>query len=71
MTVDKIKAPTLFVAGENDPTVYPWHTEKLYEKATCKKDFVLFEDCNHAVDLFLAEIENFVKICGDWLFSDI
>lgn len=71
MTVDKIKVPTLFVAGENDPTVFPWHTRRLYEKATCKKDFVLFEDCNHAEDLFLAEKEKFVKICGDWLFSDI
>ena len=25
--VDKIEAPTLFMAGEKDPTVYAWHTD--------------------------------------------
>lgn len=68
--VHKIECPTLFIAGENDPTVYPWHTEKLFEKANCKKKYVLFEDCNHAEDLFLAEKEKFVQICNDWLFEE-
>ena len=40
--VSRITAPTLFIAGENDPTVYPWHTKTLYDKATCKKGFKLF-----------------------------
>lgn len=68
--VDKIKCPTLFIAGENDPTVYPWHTEKLFEKATCDKKYVLFKHCNHAEDLFLAEKEKFINLCGSWLFGD-
>ena len=42
--IDKIKAPVLFIAGDKDPTVYPWHTESLYKKAQCKKKYKLFEN---------------------------
>lgn len=65
--VDKIKIPTLFIAGEKDPTVYPWHTKALYEKAICPKQFVLFEDCCHAEDLFLQSKDKFISLCTEWL----
>ena len=65
--VDKIQSPTLFVAGKNDVTVCPWHTEELFKKAVCKKKLEIFEDGIHAEDLFLAEPERFLKLCFDWL----
>lgn len=65
--VDKITVPTLFIAGTKDPTVYPWHTKSLYEKATCRKHFELFKNGIHAEDLFLHEPERFLKLCLDWL----
>lgn len=65
--VDKITAPTLFIAGENDPTVYPWHTEKLFQKATCRKDYKLFKNGYHAEDLYLHFKDEFTKLCIDWL----
>lgn len=65
--VDKITVPTLFVAGEKDPTVYAWHTEKLYEKAVCKKAFKLFENGYHAEDLYLCYKEDFMATCLNWL----
>lgn len=68
--VDKIECPTLFVAGEKDPTVYPWHTEELFKKAICKKKYELFKDCFHAEDLFLDRQDKFVKICHSWLFTE-
>ena len=68
--VKKIKCPTLFIAGENDPTVCSWHTEKLYEVATCKKKYELFKGCNHAEDLFIQEREKFIKTCENWLFNE-
>lgn len=68
--VDKIKCPTLFIAGENDPTVYPWHTEKLYQKAVCEKKYELFKNCNHAEDLFIDEKDKFVEVCSSWLFGE-
>ena len=66
--VKNIKCPTLFIAGEKDPTVCSWHTQKLFEAATCQKKYELFMDCNHAEDLFIQDREKFIKLCTDWLF---
>ena len=65
--VQQIKIPILFIAGKKDPTVYCWHTQKLYENAECEKRFELFENGIHAEDLFLDEPERFVNLCVNWL----
>ncbi len=67
--VEKIKCPTLFIAGEKDPTVCAWHTEALFQKAVCTKKYELFKDCCHAEDLFIQDKEHFIKLCTDWLFT--
>lgn len=67
--VGKIKVPTLFIAGEKDPTVHPWHTKNLYEKATCPKVYKEYKDGCHAEDLFLHYEEDFSKLCTDWLLK--
>lgn len=67
--VDKIEVPTLFIAGEHDKTVYPWHTESLYKKAKCKKHFEFFTNCCHAEDLFYQEKDKFTNLCNGWLFE--
>ena len=61
-----VNAPTLFIAGKKDPTVHPWHTEKLYKEAVCEKRFELFDGI-HAEDLYLNEPEEFMNICINWL----
>ena len=66
--IKDVEAPTLFIAGEKDPTVCPWHTEKLYKEALCTKKFELF-DSIHAEDLYLDEPEKFVNTCVNWLKS--
>ena len=68
--IDIIKAvvcPTIFIAGDKDPTVHPWHTEALYEKAVCPKRLKIYKDGFHAEDLFLHDKEGFSKLCLDWL----
>lgn len=65
--VSKIKAPTLFIAGKKDPTVCYWHTEVLFKKALCEKEFKLYDDGIHAEDLFLYHKADFVKTCTNWL----
>ena len=65
--IKKVKVPTLFIAGAKDPTVYPWHTEELYNRAECEKQFKLYENGIHAEDLFLYFKEDFSKMCLDWL----
>ncbi|MBQ4124203.1 alpha/beta fold hydrolase [bacterium] len=67
--IEKIKVPTLFIAGEKDPTVCSWHTKKLYDKALCTKKYKSYENGCHAEDLFLHFPEDFSKLCLDW-FKD-
>lgn len=68
--IDKINCPTLFLAGEKDPTVCSWHTKLLFDKAVCPKKFELFQNCFHAEDLFIQEPEKFTKVCTDWFFGN-
>ena len=65
--IKQVNAPILFIAGEKDVTVKKWHTEKLFERAVCKKKYVLFENCIHAEDIFLQEKDKFIQTCLDWL----
>jgi pimeloyl-ACP methyl ester carboxylesterase len=65
--VNKIKVPTLFIAGEKDPTVHSWHTKELYNKAVCKKEYKEYQNGCHAEDLFLHFKDDFTKLCLDWL----
>lgn len=65
--VEKIEVPTLFIAGEKDPTVFPWHTETLYKKAHCPKEYLLLKNARHAEDLYLDYPEIFLKNCIEWL----
>ena len=65
--VNRIKAPTLFIAGEKDPTVHAWHTKELYEKALCEKEYKEFENGCHAEDLFLHFQNDFSQLCIKWL----
>ena len=67
--VNKIKAPTLFVAGENDPTVHTWHTKELYKKAVCPKKYKEYKNGCHAEDLFLHFEEDFSKLCLEFLLN--
>lgn len=68
--IDQIDSPILFIAGEKDVTVRAWHTMSLYRRAKCKKHFELFEDCNHAEDIFIKERKKFIHLCTDWLNHD-
>lgn len=65
--VKNITVPTLFVAGEKDPTVHPWHTKALYDKAVCEKQYKLYENGCHAEDLFLHFKDDFSSLTHNFL----
>lgn len=69
--IKKIKIPTLFLAGEKDPTVHSWHTEELYNEAVCTKYLKVFDKGCHAEDLFLHFKEEFEEICIGWLKNNL
>jgi len=55
------------LTGGNDPTVHPWHSQELYNKARETKALSVFPDNFHAEDLYISSREKFVGICNDWL----
>ncbi|MBQ3640320.1 alpha/beta fold hydrolase [bacterium] len=67
--VDKIKIPALFICGEKDPTVHPWHTKNLYDKAICYKKYKEYQNGYHAEDLFLHFNDDFTDTCINWLLD--
>jgi len=68
--IQKIEsAPILFMTGGNDPTVHPWHSQELYDKAREKKALTVFHDNFHAEDLYISSRERFINTCNSWLSS--
>lgn len=65
--IENLKVPTLFIAGEKDPTVHFWHTEELFKKAVCQKEYKFYKSGCHAEDLYLNSKEQFLKDCFGWL----
>lgn len=62
--------PILFLTGTKDPTVYPWHSAKLYNNADKPKALENFEDNYHAEDLYLQSSDKFLRTCINWLDKD-
>ena len=62
-------APILFMTGGNDPTVHPWHSQELYDKARENKALTVFHDNFHAEDLYISSRERFINTCNSWLSS--
>lgn len=60
--------PVLFVAGEKDPTIYPWHAQELYNKA-CEPRAIINFKAAHAEDIYLKLPVNFINTCYSWFNS--
>ncbi|MCK5215131.1 MAG: alpha/beta fold hydrolase [Candidatus Omnitrophica bacterium] len=46
--VHKVRAPTLYMHGEDDWLIKPWHSEELYGKTLSEKKLVMIADGPHA-----------------------
>ncbi len=69
--VGEINIPALYIAGGKDPTVYPWHAEELYNKASDFKALEIFENDFHAEDLYLNSRERFLGLCNAWMLEKV
>jgi len=63
-------APILFITGGKDPTVHPWHSHDLHNKACGKKSLSVFRDNFHAEDLYISSRQRFLGVCHEW-FSEL
>ncbi len=68
--ISNIKVPTLFIAGQKDPTVCCWHTKNLYQQANCIKEYKEYKNGYHAEDLYIHFQEDFSSRCIDWLSNN-
>ena len=58
--------PVLLISGGKDPTIYPWHSQELYNKVCTKKSLSVFYDDFHAEDLYINSRERFMNECNEW-----
>jgi len=59
--------PIVFIAGSQDPIIYPRHAETLYEKAKEPRSIEIFENGLHAEELYLKSRDRFLEICKGYL----
>ncbi len=66
--VDRRKIPILYIHGEKDWVIKPWHSQVLYDKTRSKKKLFIIKNGSHAEYLlkdnrqeFLQEMENWFK----------
>ena len=65
--VDKIKAPILYIHGQDDWLIKPWHSEALYKKTYSKKRLVIIKKGPHAEYLIKTHKEETIRAIRDWL----
>lgn len=66
--IEKVKTPTLFIHGNDDWLIKPWHSQTLYDKAKCKKKLSLIEKGPHA-EYLMRENKNkkeTVQLVREW-----
>ncbi len=69
--VGKIKIPILYIHGDKDWVIKPWHSEVLYEATNSKKKLVMIKDGPHAEYLIKNFSQEFIKEIKEWFKSTL
>ncbi len=67
--VAKIQIPILYIHGEKDWVIKPWHSQALYDKTQSKKRLVIIKNGPHAEYLTRDYFEQFITEVKTW-FKD-
>ncbi|MDD5016360.1 MAG: alpha/beta hydrolase, partial [Atribacterota bacterium] len=67
--VAKIQIPILYIHGEKDWVIKPWHSQALYDKTQSKKRLVIIKKGPHAEYLTRDYFEQFMTEVKTW-FKD-
>jgi len=65
-TIANVKVPILFMHGTRDPIVDIRHSQTLYKIANFPKKLIVFENGNHAEELYRQFPEEFMKIAKEF-----
>ena len=69
--VDQIKCPILYIHGEADWLIKPWHSEELYKRTLAPKRLAIIKNGPHAEYLIRKNKEETIKLMRDWLNETI
>lgn len=64
--VSKLTIPTLYIHGEKDWVIKPWHSQALYERTVSKKKIVIIKNGPHAEFLARDYFEQFSTEVKTW-----
>ena len=64
--VGNLKIPILYIHGEKDWVVEPWHSQALYDKTNSKKKLVIIKNGPHAEYLMKESEGEFIKEIRQW-----
>jgi len=64
--VGKIKCPVLYIHGEKDWLIKPWHSEQLFQKTNSKKQLVVIKKGPHAESLVRKNKEEIIRPIREW-----
>lgn len=64
--VGKIGIPILYIHGERDWVIKPWHSKALYDKTQTKKRFAIIKNGPHAEYLTRDYFEQFITEVKSW-----
>lgn len=64
--VEKVKSPILFLHGEADWLIKPWHSQALYDKTRSKKELLILKNGPHAEYLIRKNKEETIRSIKNW-----
>lgn len=64
--VKDLKIPILYIHGDNDWVIRPWHSRKLYENTASEKDIVIIKNGPHAEYLIRKNKQEIVALIKAW-----
>lgn len=65
-SIENVKAPVLYIHGEKDWVIRPWHSRALYEKTVSDKKLIMIKDGPHAEYLMKNSKKEFVSEIKNW-----
>ncbi|MFA5008617.1 MAG: alpha/beta fold hydrolase [Candidatus Omnitrophota bacterium] len=64
--VNKLTVPVLYIHGEKDWVIRPWHSKALYDKTTSRKNIITIKGGPHAEYLMKNSKKEFVNEIKSW-----
>ncbi|MCM8787094.1 MAG: alpha/beta hydrolase [Candidatus Omnitrophica bacterium] len=69
--VGNLEVPVLYIHGQKDWVIKPWHSQLLYDRTKTKKKLVLIKEGPHAEYLLKEHAKEMINIINDWFKENL